>query len=163
MPIPKQIANKVLTNLDVAANKLESLVKSGKADPRLASVIREIDSFADRFQVAAFGNGNLRAHQAKVLKQDADEKYMETFENPNKVLKGEADEPYMHKTPASFNAKEIDNFDADRSSMVEERDEYAVRDLSEWSDSTKKQPSWARGPAGKSTRQSSTVRKTWAD
>jgi hypothetical protein len=167
MPIPKQIANKVLTNLDVAASKLESLVKSGKADPKLASVIREIDSFADRFQVAAFGEESLRNHQAKVLKRDSDEPYMDTFENVNKPLKTDADEPYMHKTPASFNAKAIDNFDADRSSTVSERDEYAVRDLSEWSDGTQKQPSWARGSSGKSTRQGSTQsaagEKTWSD
>lgn len=163
MPIPKHIANKVLTNLDSAAQKLESLVKSGKADPRVASIIRDIDSFADRFQVASFGPDNLRAHQAKVLKRDSEEVYMDTFNNPVKVIHGDDDESFMHSTPASFNSKAIPNFDADRSSTVTDRNEYDVRGLNEWADGTKKQPSWARGSAGKSTRQGSTVEKRWAE
>lgn len=160
MSIPKTVANKVLTNLDTAASKLEELVKSGKADPKLASVIREIDSFADRFQKAAFGEQSFKSHQAKVLKRDSDEKFMDTFDNPNKVLQADPDEPFMHKTGPTFSGKGAETFDCDNSSAVSDRDEHTVRDLSQWSDSTKKQPSWTRGPAGKSTRQGS--QKNWS-
>ena len=171
MTIEKTTANRILSNLDTAAQRLEGLAKSGKIDPRLASsLIRDIDGFADRFEVAAFGKGNLQRRMAKVLKRDPDEKYMETFENVNKPLKTEPDEEFMHKVGPSFNAKGIGTYDVDRSSTVSERDEYAVRDVSEWADGTKKQPSWARGPAGKSTKQGSTRQasvaprgqKTWA-
>lgn len=166
MAIPKQIANKVLSNLDLAADKIEALAKDGKLDPRVASsLIHDIDSFADKFEVAAYGKENLRGRMAKVLKRDPDEKYMDTFDNPNKVIQSDADESFMHKTPASFNSDAIDNFDADRSSTVSERDEHVVRDLSQWADKTTKQPSWARGPAGKSTRQgtSKPSDKNWAE
>jgi hypothetical protein len=168
MPIQKQTANQVLSGLDRTATRLEGLVKAGKIDPKLAaSLITEIDAFADKFQVAAFGPAKFKAFQAKVakvIKRDSDEGFMDTFENPNKVIQSYADEPYMHKTPASFNADAIDNYDADRTSTVTDRKEHNVRDISEHADGTKKQPSWAKGPAGKSTRQGSTrVRKTWAE
>lgn len=157
MAFDKKIANKVLSSLDEAANKLDELAKAGKMDPRLAaSLTKEIDSFADKFEVATYGAKNLearRAKLAKVIQKDKDEPYMDTFENTVKPLKTDPDEEFMHKTGPSFNAKGQDTFDADRSSTVSERDEYAVRDLSEWTESTKKQPSWARGPAGKSTKQ----------
>jgi hypothetical protein len=161
MPIPKNIANKVLTNLDLAAGKLEGLVKSGKADPRLASVVKELDAFADRFQVAAFGPAAFRAfraaaaRKAAVFQKDPDEKYMSTFENPNKVISGDADEASWMKGG---------NFDVDRTTTVSERKEYAIRDLStkDGANATTKQPSWKGGPAGKSTRQGSTE-KQWAD
>jgi len=157
MPIEKTAANKILTSLDDAAGRLAELAKSGKIDPRLASsLVRDIDGFADKFEVAAFGADSLKRRIAKVIKRDPDEKYMETFENVNKPLKTDADEEFMHKVGPSFNAKGIGTYDVDRSSTVSERDEYAVRDLSEWSDPTKKQPSWSKGPAGKSTKQGST-------
>ncbi len=165
MAIQKNLANKILTTLDQSAARLEKLSSEKKIDSRLASKLQEIvasiDQFSDRFQVAAFGEDALRRHQAKVLKRDSDEGYMDTFENPNKVIQSDADEGFMHKTNPSFNSKAIDTFDQDMSSAVSDRDEYAVRDLNENADGTKKQPSWARGPAGKSTRQGST-KKAWA-
>lgn len=165
MPIQKQIANQVLSGLDRTANRLDSLAKAGKIDPQIvASITGDIDTFADKFQIAAFGMAKFRAHQARVIKRDSDEPYMDTFENPNKVIQSDADEPYMHKTPASFNADAIDNYDQDRTSTVTDRKEHTIRDISEHADGTKKQPSWAKGPAGKSTRQGSErTRKTWAE
>jgi hypothetical protein len=159
MPIQKQVANRVLANLDETANRIDALAKAGKLDPRLAKALStDIDTFADKFQVAAFGPESLKRHAtkvAKVIQKDSDEKYMDTFENPNKVIQSDADEPYMHKTDQSFNAGAIDNYDQDRTVTVSDRDEFAVRDLSEWSEKTKKQPSWSKGPAGKSTKQGS--------
>jgi len=174
--IQKQVANRVLSNLEKTANQVDALAKSGNLDPRVASQITHaIDSFSDRFHVAAFGEKSLadyKARVAKVLEQDSDEPYMKTFDNPNKVIQSDSDEPYMHKSEQSFNHKSMPSFDQDRTVTVSERDEYTVRDLSEWSESTKKQPSWERGPAGKSTKQGSakpsapaavkTASKTWA-
>ncbi len=169
MSIPKEVANRVLTNLDLAAAKIEDLAKDNKIEPHVAAeIIGEIDAFADRFQVAAFGEKAFKSHQAKVLKQDADEPYMKTFENPNKVISGDSDEPYMHKTEKGFNSDARPNFDADMTMQVTDRKEPTVRDVSEWADAPKKQPSQTGGFGGKSTRQgaekpASKPAKTWAD
>lgn len=166
MRIEKKVANQVLSTLDKTAQKIEILAKRGRINPKIASgLIREIDAYADRFQVAAYGEASLRAFKAKVLKQDSDEKYMATFDNPNKILQSDADKEYMHKTGPSFSSKGIDNYDQDRTTTVSERKEYDIRDVSELSNGTKKQPSWSGGSAGKSTKTGATklVRaKTWA-
>ena len=163
----KKNASEILSKLDASAETIEHLASDGKLDPKLASeFVRRIDTLADKVQIAAYGEESFKAYQskfAKVIQSDPDEKYMKTYDNPNKVIDSESDEPYMHKTPASFNAKAIDNYDQDRTTTVSERDEFAVRDLSEHADKTSKQPSWARGPAGKSTKQGSAqAPKTWA-
>lgn len=166
MTIEKKLANKVLSTLDEAAEKLETLAKAGKIDARLASsLIGEVDAFADKFEAAAFGAKNLesrKAKLAKVLQKDKDEPYMDTFDNPIKPVQTDSDEEYMHKVGPSLHSKGMDTFDADRSSSVTERDEFQVRDLSELSDGTKKQPSWSKGPAGKSTKQGSVAKPTLA-
>ena len=157
----KQAAGKILSRLESTANDVETLAKAGKIDPKVAAELtRNIDSFSDRLEIAAFGQDAFNARRAKVLQRDPDEPWMDTFENPQKVIEGEPDEPYMHESGASFNGKSIKTYDSDDTSQVTERDEFAVRDLSEWADGTKQQPSWSRGPAGKSTKQGS--EKTWA-
>jgi len=157
----KTTANKILTALDRTADEIQTLIKSKKIDPKVAAqVIKNIDSFADKFEVTAFGAKNLASRKAKVIQQDNDEPYMKAFENTVGPLQTEPDEPYMKKIGPSFNSKEINTYDTDRSSVVENRNEYDVRDLSEWTDKTKKQPSWEHGSSGKSTRQGSS--KTWA-
>ncbi len=154
----KQIANRVLATLDSTAQQMEELAKAGRIDPKLASaIVKDIDAFADRFEVAAFGQKNLasrvaKLRKAKVVQRDSDEKYMETFQNPIKTITTDADEPYMHKAEPGYNStKGIETYDKDISSSVADRDEYQVRGLNEFSPGTKKQPSWERGPAGKST------------
>ena len=157
----KKIASQILTKLEATANDVEALAKSGKIDPRAASaLVRNLDSFSDKLEIAAFGEDSFKARQAKVLMQDSDEPYMKSFENPNKVIDGDGDEPYMHDSGASFNGKSIPTYDQDNTHSMTERDEDNVRDLSEWADGTKQQPSWTGGPAGKSTKQGSS--KTWA-
>lgn len=163
----RQVANKILTNLDETAGRLDALAKGGKINPKVASqLVRAIDNFADRFQVAAFGEDNLKNHQAKVIKQDSDEPYMKTYDNPNKPIQTDPDEPYMHKVDKSFNSDAIDTYDADRSSTVTDRKEHDIRDVSEHSDGTKPQPSWTGGKGGKSVRSSSArspkPAKTWS-
>lgn len=157
----KQAAGKILLKLESTASEVDTLAKAGKIDPKVASeLVKNIDQFSDKFEIAAFGKAAFEARKAKVLEQDSDEPYMKTFENPQKVIEGDPDEPYMHESGASFNGKSIPTYDSDDTSQVTDRDEYSVRDESEWSDGTKQQPSWTRGPAGKSTKQGSG--KTWA-
>lgn len=150
MSIPKEVANKILSNLDRSAERIEKLANDGHVDPRLASsLVQQLDAFADRFEVAAYGEKNLIARQAKVLKHDADEPYMKTFENPNKVLESDPDEEYMHKVGPGAYGGGIDTFDQDQSNNVEERVEPAgIRDLSEYSD-FKRQPTQKAAPKGK--------------
>jgi hypothetical protein len=160
MPTPqqKQIANRVLATLENTADLLDGLAAAGKIDPRLAShLAHDIDAFSDKFEVAVYGKENLqrrasRLIQAKVVQRDSDEKYMETFENTVKPITTDADEKYMHTAEHGYNStKNIGTYDVDRSSTMFDRDEYNVRDLNEFSPGTKKQPSWEKGPAGKST------------
>jgi hypothetical protein len=75
---------------------------------------------------------------------------MSTFEKPFGVHRSDPDEPYMT------------SYDVDQSHNVTDRDEHKIRDLNEYADGTKRQPSWARGPAGPSTRQGSAKPKRWA-
>lgn len=160
--------DKILAKLDRTAGTLENLKKGNKIDVQAADeLINNIDSFADKLEIAAYGEKNLRNRQAKVIRQDNDEPYMKTYDNPNKIIQSDADEPYMHSTPASFNHKSMKSYDQDSTVTVSERDEYDVRDVSEWADGTKPQPSWNGGSAGKSTRQGATKpeqksEKTWA-
>lgn len=154
MAIDKKIANEVLQTLDNTAQRIEKLQAAGRIDPRVATgLIKEIDTFADRFQVANFGKESFQRFVSKVIKKDSDEKFMDTFDNPNKVIQSDSDEPYMHKAPPSFNSKGIDTYDQDATTTVSERKEYDVRDLNEYAGGTKKQPTWPGGSAGKSTKQ----------
>jgi predicted enzyme involved in methoxymalonyl-ACP biosynthesis len=165
MAIDKTTVNKTLSALDKSAENIQKLAASRSIDPKVAaSLVQEIDAFSDRLQIAAYGQKSFdafkakaiaAARQAKVLQSDRDETFMKTFDNPNKVIESDSDETFMHRTDPSFNAKGQPTFDLDGSSAVSGRDEYAIRDLSQYSDATKKQPSWERGPAGKSTKQGS--------
>jgi hypothetical protein len=159
----KGLANKILTNLDETANLIDKLAKDGKVNPKVASELtRNIDSFADRFQVAAFGKGSLenwRAKLARVDQMDSDEIYMKTYENPQKVLGEGTPQPYLHESGKSFNCDSIPTYDSDDTSQVTDRKEYDVRDLNEYAGGTKPQPSWTGGRGGKSTRQGA---KRWS-
>jgi hypothetical protein len=160
----KRLANKILTNLDHSAGEIERLASEGSIDAQLAAdLVCAIDNFSDKLEVHAFGVDSFKRRQAKVYQADKDEPYMKNFDNPNEVLQSDADEPYMHSVPASFNAKAIGTFDVDQSSTVSNRDEYQVRDLNQYAGGTKKQPSWAGGSTGKSTKLGSNKpEKTWA-
>ncbi len=155
----KKVASQVLASLDSTGNEIEGLAKAGLIDPKIAAeLLHNIDTTADRIQVAAYGAESLEAYKgkvAKVIKQDSDEPYMKTFENPQKPLQTDSDEPYMHTAPGGFNSKPVPTFDSDDTSQVSERDEYDVRDLSEHANKTTKQPSWPGGSSGKSTKQGS--------
>lgn len=162
--ISKETARRILASLDRTGGDIEALVGKGIiAKEAGQEMVRQIDSFADRLQVAAYGQESFEAYKAKVgkvIKKDPDEKYMDTFENVQKPLKTDPDEKYMHHADGGYTSKGIDTYDSDDSSQVQERDEYDVRDLSEWTEKTQKQPSWPGGSSGKSTKQGS--EKTWA-
>lgn len=157
-------ATKVINTLDRVASILDKLVAARKIDPKVGSqLVRTLDETADRTQVAAFGPESLRNHKAKVLKRDSDEPYMSTFDSPTGVRQADADEGYMHQVGPSFNTKAMGTFDVDPTSLVSERDEYAIRDAHPLSDGTKRQPSWPRGSAGKSLphQASSKTKDSW--
>lgn len=161
--IHKSIANKVLSNLDSAANRLEQLAKQGKISSRVAtSLIRDLDGFADRFEVTAFGKDSFKRRVSTWMSGDKDEsQYMTTFDNTVKPLKVDADEPYMHTTgPSARWSDGIGTYDVDRSSTVMSRPEYNVVGQSEFSNGGKTvaQPSWPG--AGKNHKAST---KQWAD
>ncbi len=163
MTLPKDLANKVLSNLDSAATRIEKLAAEKKIDGRVAAqLIQEIDGFADKFEVTAFGAESLQRRQAAVLKADADEMhYMKAFENTVNPIITEKDEPYMHNSGhgVRFN-EDVLTFDADRSSTVVNRPEFSVLDQSKWSNGgkTTQQPSMMSAP-----RKSTASGKTWAD
>lgn len=150
MAIDKQLASKMLARSDRTAAELEKLKAEGKIDPRLASkLIHDLDTFADGLQKVAFGEEGLAAWQAKVskvIKRDSDEKFMDTFQNPQKVLESDSDEPYMHKSG------EIETYDSDDTTQVTDK---------AWSAKVK--------PTKVATRQASAARpaarpeKRWAD
>jgi hypothetical protein len=161
--IPKTIANKVLSNLDTAANRIEQLAREGKMDARLASsLVSDLDSFADRFEVSAFGSENLNRRKAALISGDSDEKkYMSTFDNVNKPLVVSADEPYMHETGASARWDSVGTYDVDRSSAVSHRPEFAVVGQSEFSNGGKSvaQPS----TPGALKKHKASGPKTWSE
>lgn len=161
-----KIANQILSDLDNTANQIEGLAAKGLITRKAAeTIVQKIDGFADKFQVAAFGPDNLRNHQAKVLKRDTDEKFMDTFNSPSKPHQTDADETFMHKVEKSFNSDAIDTYDQDPTTTVSDRKEHDIRDVSEHSNGTKPQPSWTGGKGGKSTRQGTTrpnTDKDWA-
>ena len=161
--IPKNIANKVLSNLDTAASRIESLVKQGKMNSRLASaLVRDLDGFADKFEASAFGSDSLNRRKATLISGDADEKhYMSTFDNTVKPLVVNPERPYYHESGESARWDSIGTYDTDRSSTVSKRPEYAVVGQSEFSNGGKTvaQPSWS-GPAKKHKASGS---KNWAD
>ena len=161
--VPKNIANKVLSNLDSAASRLESLVREGKMDTRLASsLIRDIDAFADKFEVAAFGKDSFNRRKATLISGDDDEKkYMASFNNVNAPLVTMPWEKFMHESGPSARWDSIGTYDVDRSSTVSNRPEFAVVGQSEWSNGGKSvaQPS---SPGALKKHKASTA-KTWAD
>ena len=161
--IPKNIANKVLSNLDTAAGRIEKLASAGKMDPRLASkLVRDLDSFADRFEVSAYGDESFRRRKATLISGDADEKhYMSTFDNVNAPLVTDKDEAYMHEVGASARWDGMGTYDVDRSSTVSNRTEYQVVGQSEWSNGGKSvaQPS----THGSLKKHKASTTKTWAD
>ena len=68
-------------------------------------LVNAIDKLADEFEKTAYGEQSLTIRQAsivlgtertaEVIQRDSDEKYMDTFANPQKPIQTEADEPYM--------------------------------------------------------------------
>lgn len=133
----KRVANEVLKKLENIADTVEQLRDKGKVNPRFATdLIQQLDSYADKFHIAAFGEESFRQHQARVLQRDKDEPWMDTFDKPFGVHQRDADESYM------------ESYDVDQSTNVVDRDEHTIRDVSPLSNGTKRQPSWSRGPAG---------------
>jgi len=153
----KRIAAKVLDELDSIANGIESITASGKINERVASdILTRIDGLSDKIESSVFGQEQMRNRVAAVLRADADEPYMKDhFVNTVMPRRTEPDEPYMHEVGASYRSRAIKTFDADRSSSMYNRDEYAVRGA----DSTEVQPSWQHGPVKDPSYRSASARR----
>lgn len=102
MSFTKQQADVTLSRLDKLAHAVQtSHEKWGMPFEVAKSIVNALDKTADEIETAAFGENSLRTRQievlktAKVIQQDADEKYMGTFASPTAPHQVDADEPYM--------------------------------------------------------------------
>jgi uncharacterized protein YoxC len=98
MPSSKQ-ASEILGRLDKIAEDIQTNHESwGMPFDTAKTMVNQIDQVADAVETMAFGEGSLDTRQrevlAQVLKRDADESYMQTFEK-GQVVQSDSDEPYM--------------------------------------------------------------------
>ena len=98
-----QDADRMLARLDrLAATVQDKYASWGVPFEAAKEIVNALDKTADEIELASFGAGSLARRQtevmgksAKVVQRDADEKYMDTFENPMQPHQMDADEPYM--------------------------------------------------------------------
>lgn len=101
-----QAADQILARLDrIASTVQKSHEQWGMKFEAAKGLLNEIDRVADELESAAYGSESLAIRQAQiitgsektaeVIQRDSDEKYMDTFKNPQKPIQTEADEPYM--------------------------------------------------------------------
>lgn len=92
----KEDANQILGRLDRIAHSIQSQHEAwGMPFEAAKELVNDLDKTADEIEVAAFGTESLHKRQAEVIQREADEPYMQTFENPQSPHQVEADEPYM--------------------------------------------------------------------
>lgn len=107
----KEDAERILGRLDRLAHTIQTNHQSwGIPFDAAKNLVNEIDRTADEVETAAFGAESLLKRQievvtasapkpaaktAEVIQRDGDEKYMDTFKNPQAPVQIEADEPYM--------------------------------------------------------------------
>lgn len=90
----------ILGRLDKIAGHIQANHKAwGMPFETARAIVNDLDRTADEIEVNAFGQESLQRRQreicAKVIQRDADEPYMQSFENPTKPVQTDADEPYM--------------------------------------------------------------------
>jgi len=93
-------ASDILTHLDNLALAVKAKFASwGMTQEDAKKVVNGLDSVADNFERATFGEESLQKRQAEicaaVIQRDSDEPYMDTFQNPHQPVQTDADEPYM--------------------------------------------------------------------
>jgi len=108
----KEDADRILGRLDRLAHTIQTdYEKMGMPFETAKDIVNDLDKTADEIEEAAFGADSLQRRQievvtasaakkpegktAEVIQRDADEKYMDTFKNPQAPVQIEADEPYM--------------------------------------------------------------------
>ena len=98
----KKAANSVLARLDHIAAQVQKKYAAWGLNAEVAkAIVNDLDKVADEIETGTFGPGSLAERQvevlkqAKVLKQDADEKYMSTYNAPMAPIQTDADEKYM--------------------------------------------------------------------
>jgi hypothetical protein len=99
MTMPKfasQDADQILGRLDRIAHTIQTNHESwGMPFDTAKALVNDLDRTADEIEVAAFGKESFTRRQAEVIQRDTDEKYMDSFSNPQKPIQTESDEPYM--------------------------------------------------------------------
>lgn len=93
-------ASEILTRLDKLAEDIQKHHDAwGMTMKAAKGVVNHLDSVADDFEKAAFGENSLQRRQqeilAAVIQRDSDEPYMDNFRNPQQPEQTDADEPYM--------------------------------------------------------------------
>ncbi len=114
MSLPKfaaQEAEQTLFTLDRLAKIIQvNAQRWGIPDKAAQQMVLDLDTVADKVEMASFGPEKMAARQAKlvaanvaaetakkaqVIQRESDEGYMNTFANPQKPIQTESDEPYM--------------------------------------------------------------------
>jgi hypothetical protein len=101
--LAKEEASKVLGRLDhMAATIQDNHASWGMPFVVARALVNSIDKIADDVEASSMGPESLFKRQVstiaksgKVVQKDADESYMETFQNPMAPIKTDADESYM--------------------------------------------------------------------
>lgn len=95
-------ASQVLGHIDSLAQAVMQRYGSwGMNQDDAKRVVNALDSVADDFERHVFGEESFQARQievlkqAKVIQQDTDEAYMQTFNAPSAPRQTDGDEPYM--------------------------------------------------------------------
>jgi hypothetical protein len=101
--LASQEADNILGRLDRVASTIQQNHEQwGMPFSAAKELVNEIDKMADEIEVASFGHESILNRQveiigktAQVIQRDSDEKFMDTFRNPQKPIQTEANEPYM--------------------------------------------------------------------
>lgn len=99
MSMPKfaaQDADRILGSLDRVAHTIQTkYAEWGMPFEVAKELVNTLDKTADEIEVGAFGKESFVRRQAEVIQREPDEKYMDTFQNPQQPRQVESDEPYM--------------------------------------------------------------------
>jgi hypothetical protein len=108
--IAKEDASRILGRLDKLAENIQTNYQSwGMPFDQAKALVNDIDKTADEIEQGTFGPASLQNRQieivtgqpvvpaktAQVIQRETDEKYMDTFKNPQQPRQIESDEPYM--------------------------------------------------------------------
>lgn len=98
----KQAADQILGRIDKCAKEIQANHQAwGLPFESAKALVNHLDKCADDFEKGVYGESSLQSRQvevlkqAKVIKQDADEPYMQSFVVDQGIVQQDGDEPYM--------------------------------------------------------------------